>query len=194
MLEEHLACPKCGYDLHGIPEARCPECGFGYDAAALRSVATYAEWVRLGVAQRLIVRATIAAAFALPVVCARLGAAGWMQLCVAIAAYAAAFLTWVFLTDAYRGWASGPSLLALFIGLGVGIGLALRVLPMSALVGAFAVLASAWWVRLRNWPTLPPSENSESAELRRSVERYSRAGTLLLILATLLAAAAVPLF
>ncbi len=39
-LAKHLACLECGYDLHGIPEVRCPECGFHYDAKALVWVAT----------------------------------------------------------------------------------------------------------------------------------------------------------
>jgi ribosomal protein L37E len=34
----HVICPQCGYDLFGIPEERCPECGFGYDYAAIRAV------------------------------------------------------------------------------------------------------------------------------------------------------------
>ncbi len=29
-------CPQCGYDLWGIPEQRCPECGFRYQWAAIR--------------------------------------------------------------------------------------------------------------------------------------------------------------
>ncbi|HNQ24134.1 MAG TPA: hypothetical protein PKK06_13690 [Phycisphaerae bacterium] len=34
-----LFCPRCGYDLRGIPARRCPECGFGYDRAGLRQLA-----------------------------------------------------------------------------------------------------------------------------------------------------------
>jgi len=37
-----LCCVACGYDLRGIPEAQCPECGFGYDHTAIRTVATHA--------------------------------------------------------------------------------------------------------------------------------------------------------
>ncbi len=37
MIDEDLYCPQCGYNLRGIPEDRCPECGFGYDRGAIRS-------------------------------------------------------------------------------------------------------------------------------------------------------------
>lgn len=30
-----LCCPKCRYDLTGLRERRCPECGAAFDAAAL---------------------------------------------------------------------------------------------------------------------------------------------------------------
>ena len=26
-----FTCKRCGYDLHGLPESRCPECGTGFD-------------------------------------------------------------------------------------------------------------------------------------------------------------------
>jgi hypothetical protein len=34
--DEHLACPLCDYDLRGLTEARCPECGYAFDWAELR--------------------------------------------------------------------------------------------------------------------------------------------------------------
>ena len=36
---ETNCCPMCGYDLRGIPEQACPECGFGYQHAALEKLA-----------------------------------------------------------------------------------------------------------------------------------------------------------
>ncbi|MCC6361114.1 MAG: hypothetical protein IT450_20420 [Phycisphaerales bacterium] len=30
-------CPTCGYDLRGLPEPRCPECGAAVDPSAIRS-------------------------------------------------------------------------------------------------------------------------------------------------------------
>lgn len=33
---DDLACPLCGYDLRGLPEHRCPECGHAFDPDELR--------------------------------------------------------------------------------------------------------------------------------------------------------------
>lgn len=38
-LNIELHCPQCAYDLRGIAEERCPECGFGFDVPALRDLA-----------------------------------------------------------------------------------------------------------------------------------------------------------
>ncbi|MHC4698097.1 MAG: hypothetical protein ACYTFA_15295 [Planctomycetota bacterium] len=185
-LEEHLACPKCGYDLHGIPEIRCPECGFRYDAAALRSMAASAEWTRLAVAQDLIVRAAIAGALAVPAVCERAGISGSAQFAVIAVAYVAVFLTWTVLTEAYRGLAPMPNLVMLYAAIAVGIGYLLQVFPAGVLAVGVVVLAFAWFIRLRNWPRLSPPENIRPAGLRRSVARYSIVATSLLVFASLL--------
>jgi hypothetical protein len=34
--EPWLKCPTCGYDVRGLPENRCPECGRPFDPAILR--------------------------------------------------------------------------------------------------------------------------------------------------------------
>lgn len=34
-----LTCPRCRYDLTGLPEPRCPECGLAFDWAAVRAAA-----------------------------------------------------------------------------------------------------------------------------------------------------------
>ena len=37
--DENLVCPLCDYDLRGLTEARCPECGYTFDWADLRDPA-----------------------------------------------------------------------------------------------------------------------------------------------------------
>lgn len=36
MDDQHLHCAGCGYDLTGLTESRCPECGAGFDLELLR--------------------------------------------------------------------------------------------------------------------------------------------------------------
>jgi hypothetical protein len=33
-----FTCKKCGYDLHGLPETRCPECGSNFDPAEREAI------------------------------------------------------------------------------------------------------------------------------------------------------------
>ena len=47
-------CPGCGYHLRGIAEAKCPECGLGYDHRAIRNVAQHAAWCEDLAARRAI--------------------------------------------------------------------------------------------------------------------------------------------
>lgn len=185
-LEDHLACPKCGYDLHGIPEVRCPECGFRYDAAALRSMAASAEWIRLVAARMLIVRATLAAALTAPAVLNRLGISGLSSFCVIAVAYLAAFLTWAVLTDAYVGLASIPTLLMVLLGVGLFVTCIGHAVPWASLGVGTVFLLLAWMVRIRYWPRLAPPSNTPSAGLRRSVVHHSVTGTVLLLVASLL--------
>ncbi|MCL4197791.1 MAG: hypothetical protein KJZ69_09900 [Phycisphaerales bacterium] len=45
-----LCCPKCGYDLTGLRESRCPECGAAFDLAALaqrQSIRRPRRWMAL---------------------------------------------------------------------------------------------------------------------------------------------------
>ena len=162
MEEEHLACPKCGYDLYGIPEVRCPECGFRYDYKALRSLAASAEWARLASARTLIVRAAAVTALAAPAVAENLGVAGLWLFTLAVAAYMAAFLTWVVFTDAYTGPESLPDLFVLLLAVALGLGLILRLGSVLALVPGTGFLFWAWLVRIRDWPVLATLGNAPS--------------------------------
>ncbi len=49
---DSLCCPRCGYDLRGLPEPRCPECGEPFDPAELerhRHSQDKAGWLVRGV-------------------------------------------------------------------------------------------------------------------------------------------------
>lgn len=187
-LNEHLTCPKCGYDLYGIPEVRCPECDFRYDAGALRSMAASAEWIRLVAARTLILRASAAAALAVPAVLDRFAISDLASFVVVGVVYFAAFLTWIVLTDSYVGLASIPNLIVVFLGIGLAFVFVGNAVPWIALGLATVLLFFAWTARTRHWPHLAPPGNAPSTELRRSVVRHSVAGNVLLIAASLLVA------
>ena len=186
MRETHLACPNCGYDLHGIPQVRCPECGFGFDHAALRSLADSADWVRLAAARAVIVRASIAAALWMPLVVAKIGGSGFVLFVVTAAAYLSAYVITLVVTDAYKGPESLPGLITLFVTLGVALVLVLSTASVVVLVVGLVLLVHGWYVRLFKWVALAPSSNVRSTDVRRSVARHSIGATCLLIAASLL--------
>jgi hypothetical protein len=186
MEENHVSCPNCGYDLHGIPEVRCPECGFRYDHEALKSLADSADWVRLAAARAVIVRAAIAAALITPVAAEKLGASGVVLLLVAAAAYLAVFLVSTIATNAYKGPESLVGLLTIFVGFGFAFGLALRLATILVLAVGMILLAHAWYLRIFKWVALAPSSNVPSLEIRRIVVRHSMGATGLVIIASLL--------
>lgn len=153
LLKDHLACPKCGYDLHGIPEHRCPECGFGYDAAAVRSMAKAFERARVAVAQVVINKVAIALALTTPAFSDRIGIGGLAKFVLMASAYVGAFLTWVILTGAYAGPSTFRSLLTGFVAIpvvAIWIPGTPRFLNSITFMGAGFMLAWAWWLRVRH--------------------------------------------
>jgi ribosomal protein L37E len=96
--EQHLSCPKCGYDLYGLPAIRCPECGFRYDTAALRALAVETDWIRLAVAQDVTKWAASAAFLSLPGAMAQLGLDLVARLVILIVVSTLAFFAWAWVT------------------------------------------------------------------------------------------------
>jgi hypothetical protein len=47
--DQDVLCPLCGYNLRGLPKARCPECG-----------ADFGEWANLAIRRYLNFRQTMA--------------------------------------------------------------------------------------------------------------------------------------
>ncbi len=88
-LDIELHCPQCGYDLRGIPEERCPECGFGFDVPALRDLAQRAALMVMSAYQAVFWRGVwlvgLSIATALPCPLSLLSGAGGVVALVVVA-------------------------------------------------------------------------------------------------------------
>ena len=181
VLDDHLACPRCGYDLYGIPPDRCPECGYRYDAAGLAATVTSAECERHRATQVILVRSGLASALAMPSMCEFLGITGLALLCVVALAYAAAFWMWVVYIDVYRGIGTLPGLLSLFVIIGLAVRWLMMAGPRLPLAAGCVVLLSAWLARIQDWPRLAGIGAEEEKECDRSVTRSSFLATVVLV-------------
>ena len=84
--DEEVFCPQCGYNLFGIPERRCPECGFGFDREAVQSLAQEYVGTRWTVYRRVIIFSiTTVCLMLLPLLNTSLSFLWWPVLLIAIA-------------------------------------------------------------------------------------------------------------
>lgn len=181
MDDQHLSCPKCGYDLYGIPETRCPECGFGFDFAALRDLGASVLWQRHVVAQVVIERALMSVALVAYTVLGNLGITGRHRVYIVAVAYVSAFATWAVLSD-FLGSSRNAvlSLPVLFVGGGFALLTALWVAPVVPVVAGTLLLARAWLLRTRNWGDIRSAGTSQPPAELRTVSEYSAAATFVL--------------
>jgi len=149
--DDHLPCPNCGYDLFGIPEDRCPECGFRYTFAPLTAFASDCERVRCSAAGDII-KSTVAAALAVPLLLTQTGLSPPVQLVLVMSMNATACFLWFFLGNAYQGPLSIPNfllLLAAFLWLAPISPLSMMT-PESLLTG-FIFLSMGWKSQIQLW-------------------------------------------
>ena len=181
-----VCCPECGYDLRGIPERRCPECGFGYDHAGIRSLARQRNYERDLAHRRTIASAAFAAALtASPII------EGWnlpwvVQLAVIAGALFAAFVVrracadpvppGLFDSPWYAGW-----LTASFIAAGLFVSV-----PVFAAVLATALNIRALFLWARASSGRPEAAMMASPEEQRLLRGRARLATLGVVGATVL--------
>ncbi len=160
-------CPMCGYDLRGIPEDRCPECGFGFQHEAVRNLVAIEAGDRLcgyraGV---WLAVAGFTCAF-LPAV--RFGP-GWLGWAV-IGLYPISILiaVWLVKGGVWRWWVAVCAVLSL------PVLILLAVYPLVGWVGGVALVAGAYWRVLgvparyrRVEDTLPADEGAILGRWRR---------------------------
>ncbi len=167
---------------------RCPECGFHYDAPALRQLAYGIDWLRLAIARALAAEATIALVLATCfIVIHRLGVT-LSSLGLILMLYAAGFVVWARLDGPFSGVAALPALVTTAAGGAAILVIVACKVPVLLLWGGGALLLHAWFLRLYDWPTLTPVIDPDRAALRRLANRASVIGTALLATATLVLA------
>ncbi|HUU84538.1 MAG TPA: hypothetical protein VM243_13650 [Phycisphaerae bacterium] len=146
-----LLCPQCGYDLRGIPEQRCPECGFGFDHAALRALTSQDNWERDSAYRRTILWAALSVALLVSPVLRGTSLSGLPRLVMIVAPLLAVVgLKKVYtdpraptlVPDLWSGW------LGVVLVICCGFVLALVDRLASALVAGALVLAWLTWAAL----------------------------------------------
>ncbi|RJP30489.1 MAG: hypothetical protein C4547_16700 [Phycisphaerales bacterium] len=145
---QHLNCPRCGYDLFGIPESRCPECGLGFDRRSLVHLARGGRSVRATPAMdvfRWTLMALGANGFC---VVARSpwgpidSTGGWL---LAAGAWTAAWVLFRTLRDPLERAPDAPRLAALKLLALVFCLLVFSIIPAAGLCVAAAALTRAWF-------------------------------------------------
>lgn len=181
-------CPNCGYDLRGIPEQRCPECGFGYDHAGIKTLAGQRACDMLAAYRHAVFGSAFAAAIALVSL-----SAGWIP-APAIRFGMVLVLLWITEVvrrttagERLRDWSAEPfHLLALaLVQILLSVVLLLLVWSICWWVGA-AVAVYAWCVYFTRPRDLPFSAFSHPAPFRRRLQRYRVAAGLGLVVASFL--------
>jgi hypothetical protein len=190
-----MICPQCGYNLRGLTESRCPECGLNYDRNALRQIAADSDMRKM----RFAYSAMGLAAVGVVLILAGDRPSFWsskvifnglfffvgcfgvlLRMLVLVAC------VWV-LTDSLpnRGFFyAGFEGVALF---GVTLFVVLILVPMSPLLfhmmGLFCLLG-AWYQRLRSSGDLRHSVDNVSPSLRWYTARVERRSWVVLCVGT----------
>jgi len=185
-LGEHIKCPKCDYDLYGLQESRCPECGFHFTIAALKVMMTVTEGQRLASALTVINLAAFATAIGVLVVAACLDVHPIARILLGIVGYTWAFVTWVEVTDRYYGPEAFPELARLYVYVGISGGLVFSFFAPFMLWVMTGLCIAAWIVFIYSWPKLPKRDKPRDQTFNRHVRRHSRYAVGLITIATIL--------
>lgn len=184
-------CPSCGYNLYGIPEVRCPECGFRYDLRAVRSLGYGAHHQLTDTACFV----TAWSIFAVGVVSAPLslalrggpGVALFTSLAVLLAGLV---VRRVLYSSSRDEWLDDPmaftlGAMACFLAATVAVQL-----PMFARIVATGIGAAVWWVQTGADRRYEFADQSIPESRRRECIRLHRLSWAMLCVATLFILAA----
>ncbi len=183
MSKEHLYCTQCGYNLRGIPENRCPECGFGYDRGAIRGPSISEACNRYTASKRALGLAVFATMCALAHLAPRSRWSLAFGLALALALLFAALL------PRFTGWANARDWFpesSFFYWLLVPMALFLWQRTELATIGAGVGITVGWLACILDLSAGSPASGNLSEQLRRHLRRYRIASIVILSGATVL--------
>lgn len=183
MIDEDLYCPQCGYNLRGIPENRCPECGFGYDRGAIRAQAISEACNRHAALRHVMGYAIFAATCALVYLVSRTRLNLTLGFVLALALIVFAILPRsTRIADPHLWVPESP----FFYWLLLPLALFLWGLTGMAVIAAGVGLVMGWLTCLEDLKAMRLTSGNLSEELQRHLKRYRIASTVILCGATVL--------
>lgn len=143
-------CPACGYNLYGIPEERCPECGLRYDLRAVQSVArsnanASTDFACYLMAWSIVTIGLMCAPMAL--MC-RLGIFGAIML-ASVVLIAGLFLRRVLYTTEPGEWMEEPGTLLLGAVACLGVAVVVAQLPDVGRLAATGLMTHLWVIQIQ---------------------------------------------
>lgn len=184
MIDEDLYCLQCGYNLRGIPENRCPECGFGYDRGAIRAESISEACNRHPASRRAMGFAAFSTVCALAYLTSRGSWSVTLGFALALALLLCALLSRFTGLAASRSWFPESSF---FYWLLIPTVLFVWDRTVLAAIGAGVAIAVGWIVCLVDLSAASPATGNLSEQLQRHLKRYRIASIATLSGATVLA-------
>ena len=181
MIDKDLYCLQCGYNLRGLPEERCPECGTRFEHGGVRASSLSDAVDSYQTSRRVVTFSVVASVFAI----FHLAEETAGVLIVTVAAVSTLVTTWFChrfrVESRIQVWPFAMEYLPAIVFLAV-----LYFLSTSAatLIGAGFTLIWAWSLCLFPWKRLPHASDNFSNDLKRQLGRWSIAALIALLTAS----------
>jgi|GEM_PF-6691985 len=190
MTDKDVYCLNCGYCLRGIPERRCPECGSGYDHAAIRYFSFHQNWDRRDAARHVISSSAIGMAILVSPLMWDFNWGPFGRVALVYAAWLTAILIVRLMNprdpEGLILTASPVELTLKFIWLTPIPAIFLSALPVLGLVSGTIVCVRAWIIYARAPERFAFAYRMEEVERQRSLHVYVGIATGALVLMTIL--------
>lgn len=168
-------CPSCGYNLYGIPEERCPECGLRYDLRAVRTLGRVAHHQLVDNACHVTVWSVLAIGLvSAPILLAFRGSEGFALLVCLVVMLAGIVLRRVLYSAALVDWRDNPAAILVSAMACFFAATASSQLPICARIVATAILAGLWWIHTGSDDRFEFADQSVPTAYRREFVRFHR--------------------